>query len=256
MTATSPSIWVFRPVPESVRAHRGGAQSEDPPGPPLLGPLAPRPHVACRARSAFGSLGRASRSRAIGDPEAPDTRDRPFVRAGRDSFDPPAGSGCLSRTSVLRLALHPHVSIATVREELGADLALEGTVAVIGERVRVPPTSWTPGEARISGQKRTRCPLTDVFGVQSDVAIRVARALEVELSPREHRLLRAPHEERGSVSAVPQRPGRVVPPKAFGRLARRGLLRGGHRVRTRTSRPPGPGWPTRTWSDAQTGAYP
>ena len=72
------------------------------------------------------------------------------------------------------------------------DLVLEGSVQVYGDRVRITAQLIDAArDAHVWGQSYDR-PLADVFEAQSDVALRVARALEAELSPREHDRLRRP----------------------------------------------------------------
>ncbi|MGD8872195.1 MAG: tetratricopeptide repeat protein, partial [Gemmatimonadota bacterium] len=75
--------------------------------------------------------------------------------------------------------------------ELRADLVLEGTIHVHADRLRVSAHLVDAKRDENIWVETYELPVTDVFAAQSDVAIRVARALEVQLSPREHRLLRA-----------------------------------------------------------------
>lgn len=100
------------------------------------------------------------------------------------------GARVVSRTSVQRFASERPRSIRTVRDVLGVDLVLEGSVRVDSGRVRVTVQLIDAiRDDHVWAETYDRA-LDDVFEVQSDVALRIARALDVELSPRQHRKLR------------------------------------------------------------------
>lgn len=96
----------------------------------------------------------------------------------------------VSRTSVMRFASERPRSLRAVRDVLGVDLVLEGTVRVDAGRVRVTVQLIDAAADEHLWAERYDRRLTDVFEVQSDVALRIARALDIELSPRQHRRLR------------------------------------------------------------------
>lgn len=102
------------------------------------------------------------------------------------------GVRVISRTSVRRFAAQPPASMRSVREQLGVDLVVEGSVQVRESRCRITVQLI---DARRDGHLWAETydrSLDDVFEVQSDVALRIARELETELSPREHMRLRHP----------------------------------------------------------------
>jgi TolB-like protein len=102
------------------------------------------------------------------------------------------GVRIVSRTSVRHFVERPPTSMREVHELLGVDFVLEGSVRLQGDRVRVTVQLIDAvRDDHLWAQTYDRT-LTDVFEVQSDVALRIARALEAELSPREHRRLRRP----------------------------------------------------------------
>lgn len=100
------------------------------------------------------------------------------------------GIRVVSRTSVMRFASERPGSMRDVREVLGVDLVLEGSVRLDGERVRVTVQLIDALQDQHLWAETYDRLLTGLFEVQSDVALRVARALDVELSPRQHRRLR------------------------------------------------------------------
>ncbi len=100
------------------------------------------------------------------------------------------GVRIVSRTSVRGFQAEPPASMRAVHELLGVDLALEGSVRLRGDRVRVNVQLVdAPNDSPIWAHAFDSR-FTDIFRVQSEVALRIARALETELSPREHRRLR------------------------------------------------------------------
>ena len=98
----------------------------------------------------------------------------------------------ISRTSVRRFASSPPASMRAVREQLGADVVVEGSVQVHEGRCRITVQLIDARRDEHLWAETYDRALTDVFEVQSDVALRIARALQAELSPREHARLRRP----------------------------------------------------------------
>lgn len=102
------------------------------------------------------------------------------------------GVRVVSRTSVRRFASKPPASVGEVRDLLGVDYVLEGGVQLRGDRIRITVQLIDAVlDSHVWAEVYDRS-LTDVFAIQTDVALRVARALEAELSPREHERLRHP----------------------------------------------------------------
>jgi len=102
------------------------------------------------------------------------------------------GIRVVSRASVRRFAKSPPTSMRALQEALGADLVLDGSVQVGGERCRIAVQLIDARTDDLLWAETYDRDLVDVFAVQSDVALRIARTLEAELSPREHRQLRRP----------------------------------------------------------------
>ncbi len=102
------------------------------------------------------------------------------------------GLRVVSRTSVDALLDEDGVGVSDLRDRLGAELTVEGSVRTGGDRVRVTvQLVETAGHAQRWAATYDRA-RANVFDVQSDVALSIARALQVELSPRTHRRLRSP----------------------------------------------------------------
>ena len=89
-----------------------------------------------------------------------------------------------SRTSALRYK-GTTLPVAEIASELGVAAVLEGSVRVAGDRVRVVAQLIDAGtDAHLWAESFDRR-LDDVFAVQSEIAERVARALEAELTSAE-----------------------------------------------------------------------
>lgn len=102
------------------------------------------------------------------------------------------GVRVVSRTSVRRFTIQPPPSMRAVRDLLGVDLVLEGSVQLHGERCRITVQLIDARDDEHLWAETYDRALSDVFAVQSDVALRITRSLATELSPREHRRLRRP----------------------------------------------------------------
>jgi eukaryotic-like serine/threonine-protein kinase len=110
-------------------------------------------------------------------------------------------SGQLSKLAALRVvsqaASAPYEKVSDrlgrMRHELGVGSVVDGTVRVAGNRIRIDVELMdaTTGQTLWSDQYDRD--LTDIFAVQSDVAHRIAAALQAKLSPSEARRVdRAP----------------------------------------------------------------
>ncbi|MGE0554624.1 MAG: BTAD domain-containing putative transcriptional regulator [Gemmatimonadales bacterium] len=98
----------------------------------------------------------------------------------------------VSRTSVRRFGQHPPSSMGAVRDALGVDLVLEGSVRLEGKRVRVAVQLIDAARDTHLWADLYDGTIAELFAFESDLAIRVTRALETRLSPREHRRIRRP----------------------------------------------------------------
>jgi eukaryotic-like serine/threonine-protein kinase len=110
-------------------------------------------------------------------------------------------AGQLSKLSALRLvsatATEPYLAapdrLPRLGRELGVRNVVEGSVRLAGQRVRVGVRLTETGSGRTVWSEQYDRDLTDVFAVQSEVAHRIAEALQATLSPEEaRRLERAP----------------------------------------------------------------
>ena len=90
----------------------------------------------------------------------------------------------ISRTSAMRYkgAGKP---LPVIAAELGVDYAVEGSVQRAGDRVRITAQLLHARDDEHLWARSYDRELTDVFAIQSDVALRVAEALRATLSPRE-----------------------------------------------------------------------
>lgn len=75
--------------------------------------------------------------------------------------------------------------IATIASDLGADVILEGTIRRVSQRVRVVAELIDVRADRNVWSETYDRELTDVFAIQSNIAISIATALEKNLSPAE-----------------------------------------------------------------------
>ncbi|MDQ6623340.1 MAG: tetratricopeptide repeat protein [Verrucomicrobiota bacterium] len=101
----------------------------------------------------------------------------------------------ISRTSVTQIA-DGHRSVGDLRKLLGVGAVLEGSVRRIGNRVRVNVQLInTANDQHIWAETYERS-LTDVFAIQSELALQIASTLQTKLSPKERaRLEEKPTED-------------------------------------------------------------
>jgi TolB-like protein/Tfp pilus assembly protein PilF len=170
--------------------------------------------VAAIAATAVSTLRRAPRTETPAAP-APPAQDTsgllavlPFETIGGDSGQRyfTAGmteeiAGQLSKLSALRLvsatATEPYLGqpdrLPRLGRELGVRNVVEGSVRLAGQRVRVGVRLTETGTGRTVWSDQYDRDLTDIFAVQSEVARRIAEALETRLTPDEARRIdRAP----------------------------------------------------------------
>ncbi len=94
----------------------------------------------------------------------------------------------ISRTSVMRYK-KTDKSTREIGAELGAASVLEGSVRRAGDRVRVVAQLNDAATDQHLWAETYDRELTDIFAIQSELALRIAAALETELSPDERVLL-------------------------------------------------------------------
>ncbi len=101
----------------------------------------------------------------------------------------------ISRTSVMQYKQ----TVKTIREighELNVSTVLDGSVRRDGDRVRIVSQLIEATTNDLLWAERYDRELTDVFAIQSDVAQRIAEALQATISPRERSLIeRRPTED-------------------------------------------------------------
>jgi len=95
----------------------------------------------------------------------------------------------ISRTSVMPFKRREQ-SLREIGATLGAASLLEGSVRRAGGRVRVVAQLVDAGSDRHLWAETYDRDLTDIFAIQTDVALQIAAALEAELSPEEHGRIR------------------------------------------------------------------
>jgi TolB-like protein/Tfp pilus assembly protein PilF len=102
----------------------------------------------------------------------------------------------ISRTSVMQYQGHPP-SVREIGKALGVGAVLEGSVRRDGSRVRVNVQLIdAETDEHIWAEDYDR-ELTDVFAIQSDLALRIASALQSKLSPTEEARLQRPPTSNG-----------------------------------------------------------
>lgn len=107
----------------------------------------------------------------------------------------------ISRTSVMSFKKHD-LSLREIAKQLDVATVLEGSVRRAGDRVRIVAQLIDAASDQHLWAETYDRELKDVFAIQSDVALRIATALEAELSPDEQARLRdhatakrSPHPE-------------------------------------------------------------
>ncbi|MGH7468664.1 MAG: tetratricopeptide repeat protein [Longimicrobiales bacterium] len=98
----------------------------------------------------------------------------------------------ISRTSVMAFKRRPH-SVKEMGARLGVAALLDGSVRRAGERVRIVATLVDVASERQLWSDTYDRELTDIFAIQTDVALHIAGALKAELTRDEHaRVARQP----------------------------------------------------------------
>jgi len=99
------------------------------------------------------------------------------------------GLRVISRTSVLPFKHRPQ-TMKEIAARLGATTLLDGSVRHAGDRVRIVATLIDAGTDRHLWAETYDRHLTDIFAIQTDVALHIAAALEAELSGDEQARVR------------------------------------------------------------------
>jgi TolB-like protein/Tfp pilus assembly protein PilF len=98
----------------------------------------------------------------------------------------------IARSSVMPIRQRDR-TLREIGRSLGAATLLDGSVRHAGDRVRIVATLVDVETERHLWAETYDRQLTDIFAIQSDVALQIARALEAELSPGEEtRVLKQP----------------------------------------------------------------
>ena len=98
----------------------------------------------------------------------------------------------ISRTSVLPFKRRQH-TLKEIGARLGATTLLDGSVRHAGDRVRIVASLVDVETSRDLWSETYDRQLTDIFAIQTDVALHIARALQAELT----------HDEQGRVRREP-----------------------------------------------------
>ena len=101
----------------------------------------------------------------------------------------------ISRTSVMPFKQREH-GAREIATQLNVATLLDGSVRRAGDRVRIVAHLVDAATDRHLWSETYDRELSDIFAIQTDVALQIAGALEAELSPREkNRLLRKPTDD-------------------------------------------------------------
>jgi TolB-like protein/DNA-binding winged helix-turn-helix (wHTH) protein len=95
----------------------------------------------------------------------------------------PARLGVIGRTSVMRYRNNANKSIADVGRELNVDYVVEGSVRRDGARLRVTTDLVKVSDQAVVWSDAFERPANSSMDLQADVAVRVARALSLDLVP-------------------------------------------------------------------------
>jgi TolB-like protein len=91
----------------------------------------------------------------------------------------------ISRTSVMRYKGGARKSLPEIARELNVDAILEGTVVQSGPKVRITAQLIRAYDDRHLWSEKYERDLSDILGLQSEVARAVARQIEIKLTPQE-----------------------------------------------------------------------
>jgi TolB-like protein len=94
----------------------------------------------------------------------------------------PTNLGVIARTSAMRYK-HTKESIAQIGHELGVNYLLEGSVRLVGQRVRITAQLIQAGDQTHLWAESYETPLTDILKIQREIAERITGSLRLELLP-------------------------------------------------------------------------
>jgi len=104
----------------------------------------------------------------------------------------PTNLGVIARTSAMRYK-HTKESIAQIGHELGVNYLLEGSVRLVGQRVRITAQLIQAGDQTHLWAESYETPLTDILKVQREIAERITGSLRLELLPSQTGVVTAAH---------------------------------------------------------------
>jgi TolB-like protein/DNA-binding winged helix-turn-helix (wHTH) protein/Tfp pilus assembly protein PilF len=91
----------------------------------------------------------------------------------------------ISRTSMMRYKGGARKSLPEIARELNVDAILEGTVVLTGRRVRITAQLIRASDDRHILSEKYERDLTDIIGLQGEVARAIARQIQIRLTPQE-----------------------------------------------------------------------
>jgi len=104
----------------------------------------------------------------------------------------PTNLGVIARTSAMRYK-HTKESIAQIGHELGVNYLLEGSVRLVGQRVRITAQLIQAGDQTHLWAESYETPLTDILKVQREIAERITGSLRLELLPTQKNVVTTAH---------------------------------------------------------------
>jgi len=168
--------------------------------------------------------------------ELPSVAVLPFTTTGRAAEDEDFADGItqdviagLSKLRTLRVIARASVmpfrsreaGLAAIARQLNVANVLDGSIRRAGERVRIVAQLIDAATGRSLWAETYDRRLTDIFEIQSDVALHIASALEAELSPRERARI-----ARGPTADVQAYEHYVLGRKLHTEFTREGMLQG------------------------------
>ena len=183
-TETAPSIRRFRPaVPEAIERALRKALSRNPVDRfPTAGAFADALARPAERESTLPSVAVLPFINLSADPENEFFADG-ITEDVIAQLSKIRGLKVISRTSVMRYKKREQ-SLREVADTLGVETLLDGSVRRAGDQVRIVAQLIDAGSDQQLWAETYDRKLTDIFAIQSDVALEIASALEAELSPR------------------------------------------------------------------------
>ena len=129
----------------------------------------------------------------------------------------------IARTSVKKYA-NTDMSIAEIAGELGVGTVMEGSVRYAGERVRVTAQLIDAATEDHLWSEVYERDLADIFAIQSDIATRIATALEATFSTAERQRIEKPPTDSPVAYALYLKAVAMIPEPGTGLLLGMGLV--------------------------------